>query len=165
MKTLMLVRHAKSSWKDIELEDSERPLNKRGKHNAPMMGKRLAKQALSPDLLVSSSAKRAVDTANIIAYEISYPVENIVIDSSLYLACAEELFQWVQLQSDRHSELWVVGHNPALTELAQQLCKGSTIENIPTCAFYRVTFDASCWGQLELGDGKEVDFDYPKSLE
>ena len=164
MKTVMLIRHGKSSWKNAELEDVDRPLNARGKQNATMMGKRLAKQDLFPDLFVSSSAKRAMDTAKIIGYEVSYTVENIVVEPFLYLASADDIFQWLQQRNDRCSHVWIVGHNPVLTELAQKLCNNGEIENLPTCAFYRAEFDVAAWADITIGKGRELAFDYPESL-
>ena len=86
MKRLYLVRHAKSSWKDPDLDDFDRPLNKRGKRDAPLMGQKLRQADVRPDLIVSSPAKRAAKTAKIMAGQIEYPVKKIIWDESLYAA-------------------------------------------------------------------------------
>ena len=88
MKTLFLIRHAKSSWDDTALPDKDRPLNDRGKRDAPKMGKRLAKRDVKPDLILSSPAKRALTTAEIIAKKLDYKLKDIVVDDRLYAGAA-----------------------------------------------------------------------------
>src|SRR5687768_1175410 len=112
MKELILVRHAKSSWKDQDLTDFERPLNKRGKRDAPFMGGLLKKITQSPDLIISSPAARALSTAKIIAKELDFPVDKIKKDIKIYLAEEVELFKIVKKISDKHQRIILVGHNP-----------------------------------------------------
>src|SRR5437899_11500650 len=96
MKTLFLVRHAKSSWDDTALPDKDRPLNDRGKRDAPKMGERLAKRGVTPDLILSSPAKRALETAQIIAKKLDYKLADIVVDERLYATGADDLLDVIR---------------------------------------------------------------------
>src|SRR5215471_13645034 len=131
MKTLFLVRHAKSSRDDPALPDKERPLNDRGLRDAPRMGERLANQDVRPDLIMSSPAARALATAELIAKKLDYKRKDIVVDERLYAAHADELLEIVQELSDRLKDVMLFGHNPELTELANRL--SSKITDMPTC--------------------------------
>jgi len=103
MKTLILIRHAKSSWDHPHLSDFERPLNKRGKHDAPLMGKILTGKGIVADQVISSSANRALSTAQIISTAIAYPIENIAITKALYHASAEEIIAVASTANDQTS--------------------------------------------------------------
>ena len=164
MKILTLVRHAKSSWKDPGLADFDRPLNKRGKNDAPMMGQRLIEYKVSPDLIITSPANRALTTAKVIAQEIGYPNKKLVIDKQVYLATTYGLLEAVKKVDNAHREVLLVGHNPDLTELANVLT-GEVIDNIPTCGVVRMKFDISAWKDLGKQQGELVLFDYPKKYQ
>ena len=116
MKILILVRHAKSSWKNAYLLDIDRPLNKRGQRDAPVMGKRLAERDSTPDFLISSPATRALTTAEIIAQEIEYPVEDIVVDERIYGADVDDWLEIVQDLDDGWDCVMCFGHNPGITD-------------------------------------------------
>ena len=116
MKTIYLVRHAKSSWKYPNLDDFERPLNKRGRKNAPFMGSILKKLKVAPDLILSSPANRASMTARIIANKISYPLEKICFSESIYQFSANALIDAIKHLDDVVNKAMLVGHNPALTD-------------------------------------------------
>src|SRR5690242_21738198 len=118
MKTLFLIRHAKSSWDDTALPDKDRPLNDRGKRDAPKMGKRLAKRDVKPDLILSSPAKRALTTAKIIAKKLEYKFTDIVVNDRLYAGAAHDLLNVIHRLGDRPKRVILFGHNPELTELA-----------------------------------------------
>jgi phosphohistidine phosphatase len=113
MKTLYLVRHAKSSWKYPNLDDFERPLNKRGRKNAPFMGTILKKLKVAPDLLISSPANRAAITARIIAAKINYPLEKIRYRESIYEFSEDALIHVIKQIDDSVNKAMIVGHNPA----------------------------------------------------
>jgi phosphohistidine phosphatase len=164
MKTLTLIRHAKSSWSQPELADFDRPLNKRGKGDAPLMGRRLARRGIAPELFVTSPAKRALKTARLIAREIGYPNKGLFTDERIYAALAEGLLEVLQGLDDRFKEVWMLGHNPSLTDLANYLT-GASIDNIPTCGVMRAAFDIRRWKQLAHGSGELLLFDYPKRPE
>ena len=121
MKRLYLVRHGKSSWKDPDLPDMERPLNKRGKRDAPRMGKRLNTRGIEVDGILSSPAKRALRTARLIAREIGFPVKTIVVDEAVYTGDVSELLEVVRDMDASLDKVMLFGHNPALTMLANYL--------------------------------------------
>ena len=102
MKTIILVRHAKSSWKDPGLNDFDRPLNKRGKKNAPLMGQKLKERQVMPDLVLSSPAKRARKTATAIAKAVGYPKKRIVFDDNMYHGGARYLFEMIKNLDDKY---------------------------------------------------------------
>ncbi|MBN1979870.1 MAG: histidine phosphatase family protein [Anaerolineae bacterium] len=162
MKTLILVRHAKSSWKHPGLPDRLRPLNKRGQHDAPAMGERLAKREIAPDLIISSPATRAMATAEIIAQEIGHPEEEIRADERLYGASAFELLEIIQELDAALEHVMLIGHNPGLTDLANDL--GCGIDNLPTCGVVEVRFEIDSWADIGDVDPACVDFDYPKKI-
>ena len=163
MKELILVRHAKSSWKDPTLSDHDRPLNKRGKRDAPEMGERLAASGYDPDLIVSSSADRALDTARTIAGKLGYPRERIAEEKRLFHAGVAELLHVIQGVDDSVDILMLFGHNPGLTDLANHL--GSReIFNMPTCAVLHLRFQADTWSTVGEVPGDEVLYDYPKRV-
>ncbi len=161
MKRLYLLRHAKSSWKDPELADYDRPLNKRGKRDAPFMGQRLKKQGVRPDIILSSPAKRARRTAKLIAQEIDYPPKQIQWLESLYAAGSESMLQIISEIDDGFSQVLLVGHNPGLTDLAERLT-GTLVDNIPTAGVMAIDFEIESWANMMEGSGTVVFFDYPK---
>ena len=161
MKELILVRHAKSSWKDPTLRDHERPLNKRGKRDAPEMGERLARSGCEPDLIVSSSAVRALDTARSVAGKLGYSRERIVVEERLFHASVAELLQVIRSVDDSVNSLMLFGHNPGLTDLANHLGPRE-IFNMPTCAVLHLKFQVDGWSAVGDVPGEEVRYDYPK---
>lgn len=161
MKRLYLIRHAKSSWEDSDLSDIERPLNTRGKRDAPFMGKHLKEMKVSPDLIVSSPAKRALKTAKIIAKEIGFPKKDIETDESIYLASVSTLLHVIQNIEGSYQQVMLFGHNPGFTELAEYLTN-QQFDNIPTCGIVCMDFDIKSWKEVGEGKGMLVSFDYPK---
>jgi len=161
MKTLFLIRHAKSSWGDTALPDEDRPLNERGRRDAPKMGERLAKRDVKPDLILSSPAMRAVKTAEIIAKKLDYRRKDIVVDDRLYAVGADDLLDVLHKLSDKLERVMLFGHNPELTELAHRL--SSEITHMPTCAVAEFTFDAKSWSKIGKVKPAKVALDYPKS--
>ncbi|MDY6790602.1 MAG: histidine phosphatase family protein [Thermodesulfobacteriota bacterium] len=161
MKTLYLVRHAKSSWKYPHLDDFERPLNKRGRKSAPLMGKILKKLKVAPDLVISSPANRAAMTARIIADKIKYPLDKIRYSEAIYHVSANALIHFIKQMDDAVNKVMVVGHNPALTDLANYF-GGRSISNIPTCGIFCVDLDISLWAKISAHCGKLKFFEFPK---
>ena len=161
MKTLYMVRHAKSSWKYPALSDEERPLNKRGQHNAPEMGQRLKKKGVTPNLLVSSHARRALDTAQMMADELGYSRKQIVIDDRLYHASIADFMEVIRTQNDRVETLMLFGHNPGLTTLVNMLCD-EYVENVVTAGVYAIRFDVKTWEKVLGSKGGFLFYDYPK---
>jgi phosphohistidine phosphatase len=160
MKTLFLIRHAKSSWDDPALPDKDRPLNDRGKRAAPKMGKRLAKRDVTPDLILSSPAMRALTTAQIIARKLDYKLQSIVVDDRLYAAEMHDLLNVIEQLDDKLGRVMLVGHNPELTELAHRL--SSEVTHMPTCAVIELTFGAKSWTNIRRAKPTNVTIDYPK---
>lgn len=160
MKRIALLRHAKAKQGDAECADKERPLNERGLHDAPEMGRRMRESGARPSLIVTSPATRALQTARLVAREIGYPLEFLQRDIELYLASPEAILEVVARQDDAFNDMLVCGHNPGMTELANRL-GGIAIDNIPTCGIVIIEAKISTWSKLG-GGGKLVSFDYPK---
>jgi len=160
MKTLFLVRHAKSSPNDPSLPDRERPLDDRGRHDAPKMGKRLTNRGVKPDLLVSSPALRALTTAQLIADEIGCQRKDIIVDERLYASSSDDLLAVICALDDKLDRVMLVGHNPEFTDLAHRL--SSEIIDMPTCAVAEFRFDAKAWADVEEIDPAKVKLDAPK---
>ncbi len=163
MKTLYLVRHAKSSWEDSDLEDYDRPLSDRGVSDAPRMGRRITEYKQVPQLIYSSPAVRALSTAKIIASGIGYPEQSIVTDKKIYHAEADTLLEIVKKFPDEKECVMLVGHNPGLTLFANALL-GETIINIPTCGVVRAELKLSQWRTVKWANGKLITIDSPKSI-
>ena len=144
MKTLTILRHAKSSWKDSSLSDHDRPLNKRGEGDAPVMGARIQQAGIRPSLIVCSPAVRAWTTAKLIAQEISYPNEFLQRDERLYLAGVQRIIDLLCEQDVGFNSIMIVGHNPGFTDFANYLVPGLT-HNIPTCGVVSVMIDTDDW--------------------
>jgi phosphohistidine phosphatase len=160
MKTLLLVRHAKSSRDDPALPDRERPLNDRGMRDAAKMGKRLAKQDARPDVILSSPAVRALATAEIIAGKLDYKPKDIVVDARLYAAAPDDLLEVIHELGDEPKRVMVFGHNPEMTELAHRL--SSKITDMPTCAVAAFSFDAKSWSSVGMQEPAKVTVHRPK---
>ena len=160
MKILYLLRHAKSSWNDAQLEDKYRPLNDRGVGDIPIMAARLRKNS-SIEAIISSTALRACTTAKLIAEEIGFPVESVNLDPTIYLSGPLKLLEIVRNLDDRLEKVMLVCHNPTITEFANSL-SGANIDNIPTCGLVKLKLDINSWGNAEFGKGSLLDFDYPK---
>lgn len=162
MKTIILVRHAKSSWSDLRLDDFDRPLNKRGKRNAPFMGQKLKEKQIIPDIILSSPAKRARKTAIAIAKAIDFPKKKIIFDDNMYHSDAMYLLELVRNQDDGDETIMLFGHNPDFNDLADILLKQNPVYNIPTTGIYCIKFDVDSWEKVQQGNGEAVFFDYPK---
>jgi phosphohistidine phosphatase len=161
MKTLTILRHAKSSWNHPDLSDHDRPLNDRGERDAPEMALRIQTSGIRPSLILSSTAIRAWTTAKAVAKQISYPIEFLQRDERLYLADVQTIIEVLKQQDVGFNNILLVGHNPGFTEFANFLVPGLA-GNIPTCGLVSVTLDLEDW-DLQAGTNVElVAFDYPK---
>jgi len=161
MKTLYLIRHAKSSWKDPELEDFERPLSKRGRESAVLMGTILKKLKAVPDLVLSSPANRAAMTARMLADAIHYPLDKIQYTETVYLADETALIQVVNNIDDSVKRAVLIGHNPGLTGLANSI-GDRPIENIPTAGVCCMDLKITSWKDIRERSGKLRFFEFPK---
>lgn len=162
MKILTLVRHAKSSWKDPDLADHERPLNKRGERDAPEMGRRLAARGRCPDLMVTSPAVRAKVTAETVAEAVGYRVEDIVEDERIYEANAGELLEVIRELDDSHHHVMLFGHNPGFTHLVNRLAEDA-VDNVPTCGVVQLEHVGESWSEVGRLGSMSMEFDYPKN--
>jgi phosphohistidine phosphatase len=160
MKTLFLIRHAKSSRDDPTLIDRERPLDDRGLQAAARMGKRLAKCDAKPDLLVSSPALRALTTAQLFADELGYEHKDIVVDDRLYASSAGDLLAVIHALDKKVDRVMLFGHNPEIAELARRL--SSEIIDMPTCAVAEFRFDTNTWSDVGEVEPARVMLDRPK---
>ena len=162
MKTLFLVRHAKSDWSIPGLGDYDRPLNQRGYVDAHKMGSYL--KTTSPHtLFVSSAAVRAISTALIIAKEINYPQEKISIHPELYEAEPNIYRQILKSADDRFESLYIFGHNPTIS-LVIGMLSGTNIDEVPTCSVTILKFNTAFWNETISSKGSIVNQLYPKSL-
>ncbi len=162
MKQLLLCRHAKSSWKNPALADFDRPLNKRGKRNAPVMGARLAARGMVPELILSSSAKRARKTAMHLCRGMQVSKDLISLHKSLYDTDSSGLLDVISRTDDGCRRLLLVGHNYELTELANGLAP-MDIYNVPTCGIVACTIVVDSWRDIRCQLQVELlFFDYPK---
>lgn len=163
MKTLILVRHAKSSWGDFTLPDFDRPLNERGKHDAPMMAKRLLEKGVKIDALVSSPAKRAKRTAQAFADVLGINKDQIIFREKLYLAGVEEFFNVIDQLDESIKNAAVFSHNPGITVFANML-QVAVIDEMPTCSIFAITTSAEKWSDFRKAKKEFWFFDFPKNI-
>ena len=162
MKTLLLMRHAKSSWKDDSLADHDRPLNKRGRGDAPRMGRLLRDRDLIPDLILSSTAERANATARLVAEAAGYSCA-VQMSDALYHVGAAQLLQVICQIDSQFVRPLIIGHNPAMADLLEQLSGGS--HSFPTAALACLKLDVPHWCDLErAATAKLADFWHPREL-
>lgn len=161
MKNLILIRHAKSSWDEPGVADIDRPLNKRGKRDAPFMGSLLRFRGLEPDRIVTSPARRAAKTARLLAGEVGYPDDAIDVRDSIYMQDVPGLIELIRGLDDRWGRVYLIGHNPELTELTNRLAD-ENIDNVPTCGIASIILEVDAWSHIMEGAGRLAFFDYPK---
>jgi len=162
MKTLVIVRHAKSSWDDSGLNDHQRPLSKRGLRDAPLMGARLADWGPPVDRVISSSAVRTLTTAELITHEMGLPWDEIQIEDNLYHATEEDMLDLINEQDDYLDGVMLFGHNPGMTYLVNDL-SNLDLDNLPTCGVVVLQFEVDSWS--DIGDEIAITavLDYPKN--
>lgn len=147
MKTLLIMRHAKSSWNYPELSDYDRPLNGRGKRDAPRMGKHLRQEGLIPDRILTSSAKRARKTASKVAKSCGYTGKVKKLDA-LYDTVPGVYFEVLQALPDKYQRVMVFGHNPTMEQLVTYLTE--QIERMPTAAIAHIELPIQYWNTFDL---------------
>jgi phosphohistidine phosphatase len=163
MKTLYIVRHAKSSWDNPMIADFKRPLNERGLKDAPRMGKRLKEKAIHPNAMITSPAVRAIETCKAIASAIQFSQENIMQEAQLYHASAEAILNVIRRSSAKTGSQMLFGHNPGLTDFVNMMCPNADIENIPTCGVVGISFHTDAWIDISDKNSEVLFFDYPKN--
>jgi phosphohistidine phosphatase len=163
MKTLYLLRHAKSSWSFDELSDQQRPLNDRGRDDAPRMGQALAKRHIMPDLLVSSPAVRALSTAALVAKELNYPHGKIHVEAGIYGADMDSLLAIIRTLPNTAESVLLVGHNPTITDTVNALSP-SSINEMPTAAVVCLKFSCVLWEEISKVNAEFYFYDYPRNV-
>lgn len=162
-RTLVMIRHAKSSWANPLQSDFERPLNERGEHDAPMMGQRLKKKGIIPDLIIASTAKRAKQTAKKIAKEVGYDIEKIQWYEKLY-HCIPAVFEEVIYEIDSSVKtVFIVAHNPGISSFAHQLSGKFEHDSMPTCGIVGAKFEADEWYEFSRVNKQVFLYDFPKN--
>ncbi len=161
-RTVILIRHAKSSHDNPELRDFDRPLNPRGYRDAPFMGEKLKEKGENIDLIIASPSQRTTETIHLICKQIGYPIDQIHWDRSVYLSTSENLKRIIRSLDDSIKTVAIVGHNPSMTMTANALQSNEEIENVPTTGIVSVRFNAKTWKEALLTQGKLDYFIYPK---
>ena len=161
MKTLYIVRHAKSSW-SFDLRDFDRPLGERGRKDVRNMGKYLQGNLDRPKLMITSPASRAFYTALFLADAWGYPEEKIVLDPAFYHGSPNGIIKTLRGLGNE-SSVAIFGHNPGLTDLANTISQ-SYIDNIPTCGVVGIRFEMDQWKNLDRTKGQQFTYITPKTL-
>jgi phosphohistidine phosphatase len=162
MKRVILVRHAKSSWDDASLPDFERPLNERGKHDAPIMAKRLLDKKVEIDAFITSTARRARKTAVLFAKEYGQHKDDLIMVDALYHAGSEEFYNAIEQAPARARTIAIFSHNPGITEFANSLTN-TRVDDMPTCAVFAVRCPIKEWSEFRNAEKEFWFFDYPKN--
>jgi phosphohistidine phosphatase len=161
MRLLTLIRHAKSSWDSPGLSDFERPLNERGRRDAPLMATRVNATLPQPQRLVTSPALRAATTARCFAEQLGVPLRDIRFESAIYDAGVPDLMRVVQSLDDSDLHVFMFGHNPGFSDLARRLAP-CPFSEMPTCAVVSLELDAALWNTVRAGCGRVREYLYPK---
>lgn len=160
MKQVIVIRHAKSSWTDASQSDFDRPLNERGKHDAPAMAQRLLQKQFIMDAFITSAANRAQTTAGIFAAAIN-PQAAFIITENLYLAPSETFYQLIKGIDNAFNTVAIFAHNPGITDFVNTLTTYKT-DNVPTCGMFAVSSKANTWSVFAESEKQFLFYDYPK---
>ena len=161
MKRLILIRHSKSSWKDHSLTDFNRPLNKRGKSDGPLMANYLKSKINKIDYLHSSSSIRTFETSKYFIEKIQYG--KVEYDESLYHSSASSILHLISNYSENYQSAMIIAHNPGLTNLINKLTNIS-LDNLPTTGLAKIDFNCNFWGDISFNNSRLVDLRFPKQL-
>lgn len=163
MKTLYLLRHAKSSWDNPDLKDFERPLSERGIRDVPLMAERFRSRNGRVDTIICSPAVRTKTTAQMFAKELGFPRDEIGSNPELYFAGSNMFLKAASLLDEECEMAIMVGHNPAITEFVNEMA-GCEIDNIPTCGLVELRLPIEDWSKIAFSSAELIDFDYPKKV-
>ncbi len=163
MKYLTIIRHAKSSWDDPDMDDLVRPLNERGRIAVLLVGNYLQQQKIMPDLIITSPATRARDTASGIAEFVKYDIKKIQVEPVIYFGTSSAIITTLQELDNKYSDAFLFGHEPILSSLIFQLTKNQ-LEKFSTCSPYRISLDIKKWAEIGIKKGKCEFFVNPKLL-
>jgi len=162
MKNLILVRHAKSSWDNPEWTDFDRPLNKRGLRDAPFMAQLLSKKDVIPDLIISSRAKRAMETAQFFCEAFNYDKDKLILDLGIYERGSKYIINLLSKLDDSVNTAILVGHNPDITSMATYF-SGEFFDNVPTCGIISVKFNFDSWTNISTKNGELLFSEFPRN--
>jgi phosphohistidine phosphatase len=160
-RTLILIRHAHSAWRNLQENDFDRPLSERGKHDAHTMSRRLQQRGILPDAILASPAKRTTQTARTIARAVGFDPHHIQWEKQLYLAAPALLETVIYGISPAVHTAFIVAHNPGITELANQLTPDFTLAHLPTCGMVAARFYAHDWNEFARQSKEVLFYDYP----
>ncbi|MGL1886547.1 MAG: histidine phosphatase family protein [Reichenbachiella sp.] len=163
LKYVIVVRHAKSSWKNMKLKDHDRPLNKRGLKNGPDMANYVQSRVDTPSMLMTSSAVRAKETALYFKEATGVSDQNFMVNSALYHASSHDILNIIANQSADLSSIMLFAHNPGVTDFVNAVTD-SEIDNIPTCGVAVIAFNMAKWSEIKQVKGKLEDYYYPKGI-
>ena len=163
MKHILFVRHAKSDWSDGTLSDYNRPLNDRGRHDAPLMARHLASIGLSPSFILSSPANRALSTAKLFAQELGLKESEIATDETLYESFTAQLMEAIKTLPDAHDTAAIFSHNPAISSAIAQFAE-DYIGNVPTCGIGVISFEGQHWAELQPSNAVLTKLLIPKAV-
>lgn len=163
MKRIFLIRHAKSDWHVLNLPDFERPLNERGKRDAPIIFTHFKNKEFKIDLIISSPAKRAITTAEYLMDALSIPKEKIIRKYEIYNAHFHELLEIIKNVDERYENIVLVGHNPGLTMLNNFL-SNTAVDYLPTCSISGIELNINNWKEVREGVGKTLVYLFTKML-
>jgi phosphohistidine phosphatase len=161
MKTVYIVRHAKSSWKDAHLTDEQRPLLEKGKKRTKKTIDHLHEKRIKVDYIISSHAVRALETAKILAHALRYPAENIKTDPHVYFSDGDRIYNLIYDLPSQYDSVMIVGHNPALTDFVNQFLD-PRIDNLPTSGVVSISFQTDQWADVPTANFKVNFYIYPK---
>jgi phosphohistidine phosphatase len=161
VKRIYIVRHAKSSWDNPLLDDFSRPLNDRGKRDAPRMAKRLKEKRIIPDVMLASPARRALATCKKMAEVLRFPEDKIKTERGLYHADEDQTLEVVKSIKDKYDVVMIFGHNPGLTSFVNKL-GNQNFDNVPTCGIVAYEMKIDTWNEADFGKGRLLFYDYPK---
>lgn len=164
MKTVLVIRHAKSSWESGVISDFDRPLNERGKRDAPKMAQRLLGRAMAIDLFVSSPAKRARSTARIFVEEYGLNKEELRLEPELYHPSIPVFYGLIARLDQQYSSVAIFSHNPGITDFVNSLATAQ-VDNIPTCGIFAIRADVNDWKDFATAKKEFLFFDFPKAGE
>ena len=162
MKTLLLIRHAKSSWNDSSLTDFERPLNERGKHDAPAMANKIHDRKININLFVTSPAKRAKKTADFFMTAYDAKEKNLLVIPTLYEASIKNFYNAVENFPDKNDVVALFAHNPGITDFINSL-ECYPVYEMPTCGVFAVEIKTEKWIDFRTSEKQFLFFDYPKN--
>lgn len=161
MKELFIIRHAKSSWNNAAMDDFDRPLNERGNNDAPRMAKMLYKKGVRIDLIISSTANRALSTAGYFAKEMGIKKPDIHSYDKLYHAPAHVYYDVIEEINNDYHAIAIFAHNPGITDFVNSLSE-TTIDNMPTCGIFAVKINIQHWNDFREAEKNFWFFESPR---